>query len=201
MKLPKARRWFASVAMLLITLLTATGCTEKMIVLNPKGPIAEQQRDLMFISLVLTCVVIVPVLILFAVIAWRYRDRKGRTSKYTPNWEHSTKLEVIWWGIPIIIITILAVITEVHLCAGTIQAASIRRKTADHPGDIAGLEMVVPISGARHCDDQRIENSRGCSGPIRDHGRLSDELVLDSAARRANVRDVRNGDEAAPASR
>jgi len=111
MKLPKARRWFASLTMLLILLLTATGCTEKMIVLNPKGPIAEQQRDLMLTSLLLTCIVIVPVLILFAIIVWRYRDRKGRTSKYTPNWEHSTKLEVIWWGIPIIIITILAVIT------------------------------------------------------------------------------------------
>lgn len=112
MKTPKALRWFAALSMLALLLLIATGCsTESIIVLDPKGPIAEQQRDLMFISTVLTSIVIVPVLILTAIIVWRYRDRKGRKAKYTPNWEHSTKLEVIWWGIPIVIIAILGFIT------------------------------------------------------------------------------------------
>ncbi|RRJ67292.1 ubiquinol oxidase subunit II [Paenibacillus oralis] len=92
-------------------LLFTTGCTRNMIVLDPKGPIAEQQRDLMAISLALCCVVIVPVLIMTAVIVWRYRDRKGRKATYTPEWEHSTKLEVVWWGIPIVVILILGVIT------------------------------------------------------------------------------------------
>lgn len=111
MTTPKALRRFASLFMLALLLLTATGCAENVIVLNPKGPIAEQQRDLMYISTVLTSVIIVPVLILTAVIVWRYRDRKGRTAKYTPYWEHSTKLEAVWWGIPIVIIAVLGVIT------------------------------------------------------------------------------------------
>ncbi|MCQ6560235.1 ubiquinol oxidase subunit II [Paenibacillus mendelii] len=111
MKASKAVRWAASLPMLLLLILTTTGCTEKFVVLDPKGPIAEQQRDLIIISTVLTSIVIVPVLILTAIIIWRYRDRKGRKAKYTPGWEHSTKLEVIWWGIPIVIITILAIIT------------------------------------------------------------------------------------------
>ncbi|GIP31752.1 ubiquinol oxidase subunit II [Paenibacillus sp. J2TS4] len=110
MKTPKALRWLASLSMLVLLLLTATGC-DNIIVLDPKGPIAGGQRDLMLISTVLTSIVIVPVLILTAIIVWRYRDRKGRKAKYTPNWEHSTKLEAIWWGIPIVIITILGVIT------------------------------------------------------------------------------------------
>jgi cytochrome o ubiquinol oxidase subunit 2 len=92
-------------------LLLATGCTKHMIVLDPKGPIAEQQRDLMMISTLLCSIVIIPVLILTAVIVWRYRDREGRKAAYTPRWEHSTKLEAIWWGIPIVIILVLAVIT------------------------------------------------------------------------------------------
>ncbi|MCM3268826.1 ubiquinol oxidase subunit II [Paenibacillus elgii] len=111
MKTPKALRWFASISMLAMLLLTTTGCAENMIVLDPKGPIAEQQRDLMLISTVLTCIIIVPVLVLTAIIVWRYRDKKGRKAKYTPDWEHSTKLETIWWGIPIVIITILGIIT------------------------------------------------------------------------------------------
>ncbi|MEC0208743.1 ubiquinol oxidase subunit II [Paenibacillus ehimensis] len=111
MKTPKALRWFASVSMLALLLLTTTGCAEKMIVLDPKGPIAEQQRDLMVISTLLTSIIIVPVLVLTAIIVWRYRDKKGRKAKYTPDWEHSTKLETIWWGIPIVIITILGIIT------------------------------------------------------------------------------------------
>lgn len=111
MKLSKALRWMALFYMLVILLIMTTGCAENIVVLNPKGPIAEQQRDLMLISTVLCCIVIVPVLILTAFIIWRYRDKKGRNGKYTPNWEHSTKLEVIWWGIPIVIILTLAVIT------------------------------------------------------------------------------------------
>lgn len=55
--------------------------------------------------------IIVPVLILAGFIVWRYRDRPNRKAAYTPNWEHNTKLEVTWWGIPIVIIIILAVIT------------------------------------------------------------------------------------------
>jgi cytochrome o ubiquinol oxidase subunit 2 len=111
MKIPKALRSFVSLSMLVLLLLTITGCTEKIIVLDPKGPIAEQQRDLMLISTVLTSIVIVPVLILTAFIVWRYRDRSGSHAKYTPRWEHSTKLEIVWWGIPIVIITLLAIIT------------------------------------------------------------------------------------------
>nr|WP_128660633.1 ubiquinol oxidase subunit II [Paenibacillus sp. 598K] len=109
--MPRAGRWTACLFILCL-FLTVTGCsTESIIVLNPKGPIAEQQRDLMVISTLLACIVIIPVLLLMAFIAWRYRDKKGRTAKYTPEWEHSTKLEVIWWGVPIVIIIILGIIT------------------------------------------------------------------------------------------
>ncbi|WP_282940801.1 ubiquinol oxidase subunit II [Paenibacillus sp. RC67] len=110
MKLPQTLRWFAALSMLMVVLFVFTGCSD-VSVLNPKGPIAEQQRDLMFLTTALCSIVIVPVLILTAIIIWRYRDRKGRKAAYSPNWEHSTKLEVIWWGIPIIVILAIAVIT------------------------------------------------------------------------------------------
>ncbi|GAA4849075.1 ubiquinol oxidase subunit II [Paenibacillus vulneris] len=110
MNASKIGRWIAALSMLPVALFVFTGCSD-IIILHPKGPIAEQQRDLMYITTALCLVVIVPVLILTAVILWRYRERKERKAAYSPNWAHSTKLEVIWWGIPIMIILAIAVIT------------------------------------------------------------------------------------------
>ncbi|MED1918377.1 ubiquinol oxidase subunit II [Brevibacillus sp. DP1.3A] len=110
MKTSKTVRCMSFLFMFILLFLT-TGCADNYIVLDPKGPIGEQQKDLMILSTLLTLIVIVPVLILTFVIVWRYRDRKGRKAKYTPNWEHSTKLEIIWWGIPIIIITLIGIVT------------------------------------------------------------------------------------------
>ncbi|WP_409346377.1 ubiquinol oxidase subunit II [Paenibacillus sp. MBLB4367] len=88
-----------------------SGCGQEMMVFDPKGPIAQDQRDLIVISSILCAVVLVPVLAMTAVIVWRYRDKKGNKSAYKPNWSHSTKMEAIWWGIPIVIILVLASIT------------------------------------------------------------------------------------------
>ncbi|NIK79864.1 cytochrome o ubiquinol oxidase subunit 2 [Paenibacillus castaneae] len=95
----------------LLMAFTLSGCGEQFIVLDPKGPIGESQKDLIYISTIICSVIIIPTLILTAIIVWRYRDKKGRKASYTPNWEHSTKLEVTWWSIPIIAIIILAIIT------------------------------------------------------------------------------------------
>lgn len=79
-------------------------------VLNPQGIIAEQQLDLMVFTLILSVVVVIPVFTLLGVIAWRYRA--GNTeSAYEPNMEGNRKLEALWWGIPVIIIAILSVVT------------------------------------------------------------------------------------------
>lgn len=100
-------------ALLTLLLMSAAlaGCSDQLIVLDPKGPIGEAQRDLIVISTLLCLVVVVPVLLLAAFIVWRYRDKPGRTATYKPNWEHSTKLETIWWGIPILIIIVLGSVT------------------------------------------------------------------------------------------
>jgi cytochrome o ubiquinol oxidase subunit 2 len=54
--------------------------------------------------------VVIPVIILSIVFAWKYRASNTK-AKYSPEFAHSTFLELIWWTIPIIIIAILAVIT------------------------------------------------------------------------------------------
>lgn len=79
-------------------------------VLDPKGTIAAEQRDLIYIALGLMLLVVVPVFALTFFIAWKYRE--GNTNaKYTPDWDHNRTLELTWWGIPLAIIVVLAIIT------------------------------------------------------------------------------------------
>jgi cytochrome o ubiquinol oxidase subunit 2 len=81
-------------------------------VLSPAGTIAEHERHLMIIAILLAAIVVIPVYALTIMIAIRYReDNPKRKAKYDPDWDHSRVLESIWWGIPIVIIGILSVIT------------------------------------------------------------------------------------------
>jgi cytochrome o ubiquinol oxidase subunit 2 len=84
--------------------------THNVAVLNPKGMIALQQRDLIFTASWLMLIVVLPVFILTIVFCWKYRE-KNKGAKYTPDWAHSYTAEVFWWGIPCVIVAILAVMT------------------------------------------------------------------------------------------
>ncbi len=92
---------------LLATLLYNTG---SIAVLDPKGWIAAQEKDLMITTSALMLIVIIPVFILTVVIAWKYRSTNTK-AKYEPNLHSSKIIECVWWGIPFIIITILSILT------------------------------------------------------------------------------------------
>jgi cytochrome o ubiquinol oxidase subunit 2 len=111
MNLIRGFRRFAVVFMLVGFAALMSGCMDKFYVLDPKGEVGRHQLDLIVISTLLCLVIIVPVLVLTFVIAWKYRNRKDSKALYQPEWEHSTKLEIIWWSIPILIIVILGAIT------------------------------------------------------------------------------------------
>lgn len=87
-----------------------SGC--KAVVLSPSGDIAIQQRDLIYISVALMLIVIVPVMILTVIFAWRYRASNTK-AKYTPDWHHSTLVELVIWSVPLLIIIALGAITWV----------------------------------------------------------------------------------------
>ncbi len=55
-------------------------------------------------------IVVIPVIVLTLVFAWRYRASNTK-AKYAPKWSHSTPIELVVWGIPTIIIVFLAVLT------------------------------------------------------------------------------------------
>ena len=84
------------------------GCD--FIVLAPAGDIAAQQRDLVIISTVLMLLIVVPVMALTVLFAWRYRQ-SNKAARYEPEWDHSTKLELVIWSAPLLIIICLGAIT------------------------------------------------------------------------------------------
>jgi cytochrome o ubiquinol oxidase subunit 2 len=78
--------------------------------LDPKGEIANSQYDLLVFASVLSLIVIIPVYVMLLGFAWRYRAN-NKKAKYKPNWDSSKLAESIWWGIPIVLIFILSVVT------------------------------------------------------------------------------------------
>lgn len=79
-------------------------------VLSPAGDIALQQRDIIYISTVLMLLIIVPVMALIVVFAWRYRAG-NKDATYDPTFDHSTALELVIWSAPLLIIITLGALT------------------------------------------------------------------------------------------
>lgn len=100
-------RWSAP-----ILALPLTACDS--VVMNPSGDIAVQQRDLILISTALMLLIVVPVMALVIFFAWRYRAaNKAAEKTYDPDWDHSTKLELLIWSAPLLIIICLGALTWV----------------------------------------------------------------------------------------
>lgn len=78
-------------------------------VLDPKGPIALAERDLLFDAFCVMMIVIVPVIILTLWFAWRYRA-SNTSAQYTPTWSNSVKIDAFVWSIPAIIVISLGVL-------------------------------------------------------------------------------------------
>ncbi len=84
--------------------------TRNFDVLQPKGQIAEKQLDLIIFASLLSLIVVIPVFALTFFIAWRYRASNHK-AKYSPDWDHNRYLETIWWGVPLLLILVLSVVT------------------------------------------------------------------------------------------
>src|SRR5579883_866864 len=103
----KIRQVLSTVTCLGFALLL-TGC--KLTMLEPKGIIATDEKHILLTSALLMLIVVIPVIILTFAFAWRYRESNTKAT-YSPEWSHSTLLEVICWSVPCLIIVILSVIT------------------------------------------------------------------------------------------
>ncbi|WP_409343218.1 cytochrome c oxidase subunit II [Paenibacillus sp. MBLB4367] len=91
--------------------LVLTGCGDPTLsTLDPKGPVADEQRNLMMISFGIMLFVLAAVFLIYIYVIIRFRQRKGQTG-IPKQVEGSHVLEIIWTVVPIILLVILAVPT------------------------------------------------------------------------------------------
>jgi cytochrome o ubiquinol oxidase subunit 2 len=79
--------------------------------MNPAGDIAKQQAHLVVVATLLMLIIVLPVMFLIVLFAWRYRA--GAQARYEPEWNHSTQLELLIWSAPLLIIIALGSVTWV----------------------------------------------------------------------------------------
>jgi cytochrome o ubiquinol oxidase subunit 2 len=117
------------------------GC--HLVLLDPSGYVARQQSDIMVTTTIIIALIIVPVLIAIAVVAWRYRA-SNRRADYDAKWDHSPRVELLVWAAPLLIIIAVGAVSWI----GTHQLDPYRPlgRVGEHqpvPADVEPLEVDV----------------------------------------------------------
>ena len=81
----------------LICAATLSGCTEG--VLDPKGPIAAAERQILSNSLGIMLAIVIPTIFATLGVAYWFRSSNTR-ARYLPDFAYSGRLEVLVWSIP-----------------------------------------------------------------------------------------------------
>src|SRR5260370_5570693 len=88
---------YGLLAVVLIGAATLGGCTEG--VLDPKGPIAVADREILLNSLGIMLAIVIPVILAILGVAFWFRASNER-ARYRPNFTYSGRLEMLVWSIP-----------------------------------------------------------------------------------------------------
>ena len=96
---------------LFISPMWLTGCS-KLIVLNSKGPIGREETTLIYMSITAMLIVIIPVFVMTYLFVKRYRE-SNHDAEYDPDFVHSTKVELVIWLVPIMIVAFLSYLVYV----------------------------------------------------------------------------------------
>jgi len=88
---------YALLAVVLIGAATLGGCTEG--VLDPQGPIAFAERQILFNALGIMLAIVIPVILAILAVAFWFRA-SNRRATYLPDFEYSGRLELLVWSIP-----------------------------------------------------------------------------------------------------
>lgn len=83
---------------------------EDISVIFPSGIIAVKERNLLLIIQALMLLIIIPVFVLTFIFSWIYRaDNKKAT--YDPDLIDHKIAEFVWWGVPLVMVIIVSIIT------------------------------------------------------------------------------------------
>jgi cytochrome o ubiquinol oxidase subunit II len=94
--------------------LCLSGCSG-IPLLDPKGPVGEAEMHIIGVAFSLMLIVVVPVTIMAVWFPRRYKASNPK-GDYDPTWSRSTRIDVVVWLIPALIVTALGILTwrETH---------------------------------------------------------------------------------------
>src|SRR3954463_4101616 len=75
-------------------------------ILDPVGPIAAQEKQLLINSTAIMLAIIIPTMIATVAFAWWFR-RSNAKATYLPDWEYSGAIEMVVWAIPALTVMLL----------------------------------------------------------------------------------------------
>ena len=91
-------------AVLLVSLATLGGCTEG--VLDPRGPVASAERQILLNSLGIMLAIVIPTVLATLGVAFWFRASNER-ARYRPNFRYSGRLEMLVWSIPLMTVLLV----------------------------------------------------------------------------------------------
>ena len=89
----------------LASVFALSGCD--LAVLDPKGPIADQDLQILVDSLAIMLAIVIPTIIAIVGFAWWFRAGNPR-ARYRPELEFSGQIELVVWSIPTLTVMLLA---------------------------------------------------------------------------------------------
>jgi cytochrome o ubiquinol oxidase subunit II len=95
---------YAVLAVVLIAAATLGGCSEG--VLDPKGPIASAERQIMFNSVGIMLAIVIPTMLATLGVAFWFRSSNAR-ARYLPNFHNSGRVELLVWSIPLMTVILV----------------------------------------------------------------------------------------------
>ncbi len=106
----KMHRYPKTVTLLILIMYISACSHDNLLDLEAAGPVTRTIDELIWITVSLMLLVLVPVFVMTAWFAWKYRASNVKAT-YAPNWDASTKIEWVVWLFPALIIVILATLT------------------------------------------------------------------------------------------
>jgi len=88
---------YGVLAAVLVSTATLGGCAQG--VLDPKGPIASAEREILFNSLGIMLAIVIPTILAILGVAFWFRS-SNRRAVYLPDFQYSGRLELLVWSIP-----------------------------------------------------------------------------------------------------
>lgn len=95
-------------ALVLFSTLMLSGCGYTLF--ESAGVTGKEMGDTILLTMGLMLIVVIPTIALSIWMPWKYH-KDNTSAEYDPDWDHSTKIEYFAWGIPFLIVAVLAVIT------------------------------------------------------------------------------------------